>query len=194
MKVDDTNGTSNRSQDAQENRSDPELSSDVEKLAELVARAEIGDEEILPRLREFLDRRPSIWESAGDVARQAQDAQIALYAGPNLLLRESVERKLDALKDELSVPDQSALEALIIERVMISWLQAGTADAQLAQADDVSKATAYTRQRRVDQSNRRFLAASRQLATVRKLLKETAEISAMMYGEQSGCTDTDKLT
>jgi len=194
MKVDDTNGTSNRSQDAQENRSDPELSSDVEKLAELVARAEIGDEEILPRLRGFRDRRPAIWESAGDVARQAQDAQIALYAGPNLLLRESVERKLDALKDELSVPDQSALEALIIERVMLSWLQAGTADAQLAQADDVSKATAYTRQRRVDQSNRRFLAASRQLATVRKLLKETAEISAMMYGEQSGCTDTDKLT
>jgi hypothetical protein len=183
MKVDDTNGTSNRSQDAQENRSD------VERLAELVARAEIGDEAVLPRLREFLDLRPEIWESAGDVAQRARGAQIALYAGPNLLLRESVERKLAALKDELSVPNQSALERLIIERVMISWLQGATADRQLAQDDEVSAATANTRQKRVDQSNRRFLAASRQLATVRKLLTETAEISALMYGGQSGCTD-----
>jgi len=188
MSTDEISGAFSEHQDADENRSHPEQSSDVERLAELVARAEIGDEAVLPRLREFLDLRPEIWESAGDVAQQARDAQIALYAGPNLLLRESVERKLAALRDDISVPDQSALEALIIERVMISWLQAATADAQLAQVDDVSKATTAMRQKRVDQSNRRFLAATRQLATVRKLLKATSEISAIMYGEQSGST------
>jgi hypothetical protein len=74
------------------------------RLQGLVRRAEQGDETALPELRAALDANPWVWERFGDLARQSEAAWLRLIAGPNLMLRESVQRKAGQLRTELAGP------------------------------------------------------------------------------------------
>ena len=146
---------------------------DTERLAELVQRAQQGDVTALPLLREALEADPSVWQEYGDLAAQAQEAWLQLLAGTDYLLAESVRLKLGALRRELGAASASPLEKLLIERIVACWLQTHYADALYAQAKG-PQSTAPVRQelmKRQDSSQRRYLAAIKQLALVRKLLK-----------------------
>jgi hypothetical protein len=103
----------------------------------------------------------------------AEDAWVELVAGPNLLLKESLRRKLAELKSELlSDPAASPLEQLLVERVGARWLQTAYADAAAAQAREkpLDLAQLEQQQRRQKRAQKGYLAAIRTLATVRKLL------------------------
>jgi hypothetical protein len=144
----------------------------AEDVRPLLARAERGDPGVLGELRAFLDARPEVWRQAGDLARHAEMAMLDLAAGTNLLVKESITRKLDELKRELA--PSSALERLVADRVALCWLQAHHADldaaAALAASGGVGPRSAHA-QRRLGQANQRFLQAVKQLALVRKLLR-----------------------
>jgi hypothetical protein len=72
----------------------------------------------MPALQMLLDATPEVWPAYGDLARVAEDAWVELVSGPNLLLKESLRRKLAELKSELpSDPAASPLEQLLVERV-----------------------------------------------------------------------------
>ena len=144
-----------------------------DELARLLKRAEQGDLSSLPELREALDSNASLWHHYGDLAAQAEAALILLAAGPNLLLAESLQRKLKALKDELGGQAASPLDRLLIERVTATWLQVSYYDGLMAQAKGVSEAQAKMLQRQQDAAHRRHLTAVKTLAAVRKLLKPT---------------------
>src|SRR4051812_5496056 len=92
---------------------DPEA---LARLQSLVQRAQRGDESVQPELRELLDAHPEIWQRCGDLALQAQAAWLRLISGPDLLLRESLQRKLEQLKSDLAGTDPSPLEKLLVER------------------------------------------------------------------------------
>jgi hypothetical protein len=139
-------------------------------LDALVARAEQGDQDALPKLRRFLDEDPAVWQAVADLVRRAEDAQIKVAAGGDLLLRESLRRKLQEIRDEISGKDPSPLEKLLIDRIAITWLMATNADVQVVEARDVSIKQATFLNRRAEQAHRRFSFAVRQLASVRKLL------------------------
>jgi hypothetical protein len=146
---------------------------DMERLAELVQRAQQGDMTVLPLLREALECDPSLWQEYGDLAAQAQEAWLQLLAGTDYLLAESVRLKLGALRQELGTEGASPLEKLLIERVVACWLQTHYADALYAQAKG-PQSTPSVRQelmKRQESSQRRYLASIKQLALVRKLLK-----------------------
>jgi hypothetical protein len=156
-----------------EQAGDTAQSRDTERLAELVQRAQQGDVTALPLLREALEGDPALWQEYGDLAAQAQEAWLQLLAGTDYLLAESVRLKLGALRRELSAEGASPLEKLLIERVIACWLQTCYSDSVYAQAKGPSS-TASVRQelmKRQDSSQRRYLAAIKQLALVRKLLK-----------------------
>ena len=106
----------------------------TEELREVLERAEQGDRSALPELRRLLDANPRAWQAWGDVAALAEAAGIDLAAGPNLVLKESLARKLAALKAELAGPAPSALERLLIERAVVCWMQAAYGDVTCAQA------------------------------------------------------------
>src|SRR5262245_21105525 len=106
----------------------------LERLHHLVQRAEKGDESAIPELRAALDVNPWVWERYGDLGQQAMAAWLQLICGPNLLLRESVERKVGELKGKLSGPEPSPLERLLVARVAACWLQVHYADGTYAQA------------------------------------------------------------
>jgi hypothetical protein len=143
----------------------------LERLRQLVQRAEQGDETVLPELRAALDVNPWVWERYGDLGRQSQEAWMRLVAGPNLLLYESTRRKAEQLRAELAGPAASPLERLLVERVVSTWLQVHYSDASYAQQKGSTPAQHTAALRRQNSAQQRHLQAAKALATVRKLLR-----------------------
>ena len=154
---------------------DPEA---VEDLRALLERSRGGDRGVLPALRQALDHHPEIWRRYGDLAGHAEQAWIDVAAGPDLLLKESLARRLAELKAGLAGPAPTPLERLLAERAGIVWLQLAYADAAAAQARDVSIKQALFALKRQESAHRRFLTALGALAAVRRLLPPAAEVSA----------------
>src|SRR5262249_33902457 len=142
-----------------------------EELARLLRCAEQGDRSVLPRLREALDADATLWKEYGDLALQAEAALVRLAAGHHGLLAESLLRKLHALKGELTAEAATPLEALLVQRVTTTWLQAAYFDALAAQAAGASEARSRLLQQQQDAAHRRHLAAVKAFATVKKLLR-----------------------
>ncbi len=138
-----------------------------EELRRLVQRAEKGDQTALPELKHFLDSRVDLWRHAGDLARIAEESTTAMAAGDNLLLKESLQRKLAEMKAELAGASSSLLDRLLAERVAVCWLSAAYSDAAAAQSAEPKVEQARRRQ---DSAGRRYAEALKLLATVRRLL------------------------
>lgn len=158
-------------------------------LAQLLSRAEKGDLTVLPLLRRVLDETPALWQGYGDLALQAQAALVKLAAGNNLRLGESLMRKLEALKAELQGESPSPLDQLLTDRVAACWLQVSYYDALMAQNKQCTPAQIKQLQQQQDSAHRRYLAAMKILATVRKLLmpaRSPVEIASKFSGKGAG--------
>jgi hypothetical protein len=141
------------------------------ELAQLLHRAEQGDLAALPALRAALDADERLWRGYGDLAMQAIGSLIKLAAGTNVLLAESLLRKVQTLKEELAGESPSALDKLLAERVAATWLQTNYYDGLMVQAAKADEARSRMLQRQQDAAHRRHLAALKTLAVVRRLLK-----------------------
>ncbi len=147
-------------------------------LAALVRRCEQGDDTALSEARELFDRSPELWDEVGDLALQAERALVKGISGENALLKDALYRKLEVLRVELSGPSASALDRLLVERVVACWLQVYGADALYAQ--NLGKLTLKRSeffQRRQDRAHRRYLSAIRTLAQVRRLLLPPVQVN-----------------
>ncbi|MBL8798579.1 MAG: hypothetical protein JNM56_32080 [Planctomycetia bacterium] len=94
-------------------------------FAQLLERAQAGDETVLPELRRQLAESPELWQRCGDLAQHAEVTWLQLIAGRDLFLQESVRRKLDDLKHELLGDSPTPLERLLAERLAVAWLERG---------------------------------------------------------------------
>jgi hypothetical protein len=135
---------------------------------QLVLRAEAGDVEAVARLERTLDQFPAIWRQVADLAAQAEAALIRLISSKSTLLSQSLERKVRQMKADLQGSSSSLLENGIIDRIIASWLQ--TQFAEIASVEHAGDQEANAWQKRLDQTQRRYLSAVTSLATVRKLL------------------------
>jgi hypothetical protein len=140
-------------------------------LAQLLKKAEAGDRSVLPQLRRVLDGDPDLWRGYGNLAAHAEASLAMLAAGPNLLLAESLKRKLAELKAELGGESPSPLEKLLAERISTSWLQVTYFDGLVAQAGGAGEARLKVLRQMQDGAHRRHLAGIKQLAVVRRLLR-----------------------
>jgi hypothetical protein len=141
------------------------------KMRDLIARAQAGDRSAVPDLRNLLDNTPEIWKQAGDLAAQAEAAWKQMIAGPDLLLAESLDRQVAAMKGELSGPQPSPLEKLLVARIVACWLQLHHSEATYTRMDGAPPALHLAAQKRIGMSQTRYLQAIRTLATVRKLIQ-----------------------
>jgi hypothetical protein len=139
-----------------------------EELARLFERGAQGDRSVLAELREALDANTEFWDQYGDLSLQAEASLGVKLAGTNLLLGESLKRKLQALKAELGA-SRSPMEGLLVSRVLLSWMQANHFDALAAQAL-VGSQRLRELQKLQDAAHRRHLSALKTLVIVRKLL------------------------
>lgn len=142
-----------------------------EEVGRFLERAQQGDESTLPVVHEWLRRSPDLAEEIGNIAARAEEAWLKMVAGENLLFREALGRKLAALKSELSGPQPSPLERLLVDRIAACWLQVHCVDAATAQnAGQISREWADYHGKRQERAQRRFLGAIKALAQVRRLL------------------------
>jgi hypothetical protein len=139
----------------------------TEEMRRLLLRAQAGDPAVLPQLRELLDARPALWQRLGDLAGHTEEALLGL-AGRSLLARESIRRRMDELRAELAGPAPSAVERLLVGRVVVCWAQVHLADLEATQKARAGPQGAHA-ERRQSGAQARYLAALKMLTLVRKL-------------------------
>jgi hypothetical protein len=141
-----------------------------DELLALLRRAKAGDETTLPVVRRMLAAPEHIRTFGGDLTRAVEAAFVADLSRQDVGLREAVLRQLEVLRAELSGPNPSPLERMLVDRVVACWLAAHDAELRYTvNAKDMTFRNGDYQQRRMDATSRRYLAAIKALATVRKL-------------------------
>jgi hypothetical protein len=152
----------------------------LEKYDELLAltdRAQKGDQTALPEIRELLKDPLYVDAFGGNLANQAQLTLIAKFSGQNLLLKASVTRKLDLLRDELAGPKPTPLERLLVERIVACWLHLHHLETTYAGKESMSLELGSYYQRSISSAQKRYLAAIKTLAVVRKLAVPVLQVN-----------------
>ncbi|MCO6045916.1 hypothetical protein NG895_18610 [Aeoliella sp. ICT_H6.2] len=157
----------------------PEYYESNDKLMAIIKRAQQGDSTAVPAVRDMLDRVPEIRRMMGGELQEIVDTVVSrsLGGGEDFAFHEAIQRKLQALRDELGGPNPSPLERLLVDRIVACWLQVQEADFRMAQLKDCSAAQASFFQKRQDRAHRRFLAAVKTLAQVRKMALPTLQVN-----------------
>jgi hypothetical protein len=147
----------------------------VEKLHDLLRLAEKGEEDAVPEIRQILDEHPDLAWRFVDVAHAAEDALIeGMTKEGDLAAKELLRCQLEAMREEVAGKNSSALERLLSERVVLTWLEVQLFEALYAKnMRNLPIAQAEHHQKRLDRAHRRHLSAIRELAQMRKLLKGT---------------------
>jgi hypothetical protein len=114
----------------------------------------------------------------GRVWEPRQNALIDLVAGESVVTREGIRKTMATMRADVSGPNASPLERLLVERVVACWALSYQAD--LAYADSLKRASPIESehcQRRQDRAARQYLAALRSLAVVRRLLAPAVQVN-----------------
>jgi hypothetical protein len=152
---------------------------DGKDYPKLLQAAQKGNQQAYETVAVHLNQHPEIWDRIGDIAHLAQLAWVDTAAQGNLVSAEGIRQRLRTLQAELSGSDPSPLEQLLIERVVLCWLQVHYLEqryAALLQASDTSQRDDYY-QNRVDRAHQRYLTAIRTLAVVRRLLAPSIRVA-----------------
>ncbi len=143
----------------------------VAEINMLLPAANAGDQVALMDLRAVLDAHPELWSEVGNLAREAEIALVRAAAGSNTVQKEAILHKLSSLRRELGGPRTTPLEQLLIDRVVVGWLAVAVAEGTYHQAlgQGLEPTDDEFHHRRVERAQRRYLAAIKALATVRRL-------------------------
>jgi hypothetical protein len=152
------------------------------RLAELRAlskKAEGGDREARKELRRLVRASSAeVIAEASDFGRRAGQTLARAASGGDLLTEEALYAKLDLMRREIAGEDPTPLEVLLTERVVSLWMFTTLLEALMAtqyrrNVDDGLKRSSPSyilqQSRILDVATRRYLAAIRELARLRKL-------------------------
>jgi hypothetical protein len=144
----------------------------VAKLQDLSDRAQDGDETAVPEIRKVLDDSPDLaWLFIKGPAKLAESVMIDKFTKDgDLASKEFLRHQLESMRVELAGGNPSALERLLAERVVATWLQVQLFEGLYAVG--MKSGTLILddhHQKRLDQAHRRHLSAIRTLAQIRKL-------------------------
>jgi hypothetical protein len=150
----------------------------LEELRALSKKAEAGEKGARKELKQALrESSPSVIARASDIGRKAQHLLINTAAGGEPLAEYALSARLDMMRADVAGENPTPLEVLLTERVVSCWMVVELFDvlmsAQLAKNTDskcripFSTLKHYLRWQEV--ANRRYLAAIKALAQVRRL-------------------------
>jgi hypothetical protein len=128
----------------------------------------------------------------GDLAAHVERQLVALVAGPSLAASEAVTAHLARMRAELGEDSASPLERLLITRLALCWLACHAAEIDRGEllrggASELLKAA----DKRVDRAHSRLLAATKALATVRKMLgPATPRLTLLCTPTEHGTPDS----
>jgi hypothetical protein len=165
-------------------------------LLALTDRAQKGDKTTLPALREVLKDPVAVDLLGGDLAHQAQLTLINKLSGQNLLLRESLTRKLELMRAEQAGTNPTPLERLLVERVVTCWLHLHHLETTYAGKESMSLELGAYYQRCISSAQKRYLAAIKTLAAVGKLAVPVVQvnIARRQVNVAGACPIADRTT
>ena len=138
------------------------------ELRELIARAQAGDATALPQLRTLLDEHPELWQRVGDLAAWVERAWLALLANDHPLAVAALQRTAAQLKADLAGEQPTAVERLLVDQVVATWLETKCWACQAAQPG-ASPAQATLRLKQLDSAHKRHANALKLLTQLRAL-------------------------
>jgi hypothetical protein len=144
--------------------------------AALLKLAQAGDNAALAELRQVFDTKPELWATIGDLGKQAELSWIGVASGGDALISEALSRRIADLRQELAGPASTVLERLLIDRILVTWIQVHHLDRMSAGESLTCHQREYM-QRSLDRAQRRYISAIRSLATVRRLLLPTLQVN-----------------
>ena len=149
------------------------------QLQALSKKAEAGDKEARKELRQMVRASSAeVIGRASDVGRRVGQTLARTASGGDPLVEEALYAKLDYMRAEIAGEDPTPLEVLLTERVVSLWMLTTLLEVVLAtqyrrSVDDarerLSPSYILQQSRILESATRRYLAAIRGLARVRKL-------------------------
>ena len=143
----------------------------VVRLRELVGKADKGDKEIVPAIREILNQRPDLAWRMRNVGRMAELLLIKhMTKDEELAAKELIEHQLHSMRSEIAGEHPSPLDLLLTERIVATWLQVQLFEGLYATnlgKHTLAQGNYY--QKRLDRAHRNHLSAIRALAQIRKM-------------------------
>jgi hypothetical protein len=138
-----------------------------EDFLSLAKRIKAGDTTALSTLRELFQQQG--WaDSAGNLAKLAQQRLIATIV-TDTACREVLSCQLDHLRVELSGPNPSPLESLLVQRIITCWLHLHYLEVLYTGKQSEKLVIGEYLDRSIDRAHKRYLSAIKALATVRRL-------------------------
>jgi hypothetical protein len=139
--------------------------------------AEQGDAKALQKVRtQMPEYRQYVLDQYGDLGKATEWAVLTQLSGENLLFQDGLQEKVQALRQDLEGPDPSPLERLLIDRIVCCWLFTQFNELKTVVGNPSPKQREHY-ERSSNRATRRFLAACKTLAQVRKLLGPTIQIN-----------------
>ncbi len=139
----------------------------VAEITATVRKAEKGDTAALAEVREMLTRPGTADILGGNLAREAMRILVQVYAPNSPVLRDAIAQKLDELRGELAGANPTALERLLVERIVATWLHLHHLEAVYASKTSMPLALGLYYQKSLTAAQKRYLAAIKGLAEVR---------------------------
>jgi hypothetical protein len=144
---------------------------------DVLARAQKGDRAAVTELQRLIETAPDLWTDLGDLARQARLAWLDLIGAGVSPLSNATTQAMTALHLDIVGPAPTTLERLLADRIVLCWLQVHYADIVCARAQDGRLQQREYYQRCQERAQRRYLAAIRSLACVRRLLRPGVQVN-----------------
>jgi hypothetical protein len=150
----------------------------LEELRELSKKAEGGEKGARAQLRRAVARcSPRVIAEASDIAQRAQAMLIGTIAAGEPLMEEALAARLALMREEIAGGSASPLEILLTERVVAGWLLVEVLEGLIAaqfykgapKSSRLPPSYIIQQSRILEGATRRYLAAVRELARVRKL-------------------------
>lgn len=149
-------------------------------LAEInatIRKAEGGDKAAFAEVKGMLAAPGCSDFLGGNVAAEVVRLLVKKYAGSNPVIQESVTRKVEELRAELCGPNPTSLEKLLAERVVATWLHLHHLETLFAQKESYTLEVGAYYQKAISAAQKRYLAAIKGLADVRRLALPALQIN-----------------
>ncbi len=158
-----------------------ETKAKLRELRDLSEEAEAGNREARKKLRRVLHASsPEIVAKCSNIAERGQLIVAETMAAGNPLTEEAILARLDLMRAEVGGENPTPLEVLLTERIVSAWLfvevQEALLNAQLKRGSEVRRCPPSYLKFMIgwlDSVHRRYLAAIKSLAQVRRLQSNT---------------------
>lgn len=152
------------------------------KLSELAKRVRVPDPSKAD-IQAFKDTLPYVSLAFADLARANEQSLAKLATSEHdHALRLTIEYNLDQMRKDLGYNQSSAMERLIIDQVVLSWLRMQVTEHKLTGHTEVRMIEFYDK--RANAAQQRFIRACESLAKMRKMMAKTPALQINIANQQ----------